>query len=62
MREARTKTAAQAREIAVEAMGPDSMSARLIGERMEQLAQRPDDAEPPDPGQGWLGQGPGWGR
>jgi DNA-binding protein YbaB len=64
---ARTRTAAQAREIAVETMGPDSMSARVIGERMQQLLERPDGVEAvsglsPGGDLGWLGQGPRWGR
>ena len=67
LRDARTRAAEQAREIAVEALGPDSMSARVIGERMQQLLERPDiveDASGRGQGgdQGRLGQGPGWGR
>lgn len=63
LREARTKTAAKARDIAVETLGADSMSARVIGERYEQLVAPPvEEAQAaPDPGQNWLG-GSGWGR
>jgi hypothetical protein len=42
LREARVKAAALAREIAVETMGPDSLSARAIADRMQQLLERPD--------------------
>jgi DNA-binding protein YbaB len=60
LREARTKAAEQAREIAVEAMGPDSMSARVIADRMQQLLERPDTVDDAstrqggDSSQGWL--------
>jgi DNA-binding protein YbaB len=50
LREARTKAAERAREIAVETMGPDSLSARTIADRMQHLLERPDSAE------GVLGQ------
>lgn len=69
LREARTRAAEQAREIAVEALGPDSVSARVIGERMQELLERPDTGEDTSSrgqgvgqSEGWLGQGPGWGR
>jgi DNA-binding protein YbaB len=42
LREARVKAADRAREIAVETMGPDSLSARTIGDRMRQLLEAPD--------------------
>ena len=70
LREARTKTAEQARDIAVEALGPDSTSAQLITERLQQqLLERPDAAadasgrdQAVDQSQGWIGPGQHWGR
>jgi DNA-binding protein YbaB len=59
LREARMKAAEQAREIAVEAMGPDSMSARVIADRMQQLLERPDTVEDATSGQGGDAS-PGW--
>lgn len=43
LREARTKIAEQARDITAEAIGPDSMSARVIGERLREQLESPDD-------------------
>jgi DNA-binding protein YbaB len=48
LREARTKAAARAHEIAVETMGPDSLSARTIADRMRQGLERPDEPEQED--------------
>lgn len=45
MRTARTEAAQRAREIAVQTMGPDSLSARATADRMQQLLERPDSAE-----------------
>jgi DNA-binding protein YbaB len=45
LREARTKAAERSREIAVETMGPDSLTARTVADRMGQLLERPDSAE-----------------
>jgi DNA-binding protein YbaB len=45
LRDARVKAADRAREIAVETMGPDSLSARTIGDRMQQLLEAPDAAD-----------------
>jgi DNA-binding protein YbaB len=48
LREARGKAADQAHQIAVETMGPDSLSARTTADRMRQALERPDDvAEDP---------------
>ena len=41
---ARTKAAERTHEIAVQTMGPDSLSARTIADRMRQLLERPDAA------------------
>ncbi|GIM97144.1 YbaB/EbfC family nucleoid-associated protein [Paractinoplanes toevensis] len=67
LRQARVRAAEQAQEIAAEALGPDSMSARLIGERMQQALEGEDpaaDTSGPSPdrhqGQGWPGHT--WGR
>jgi DNA-binding protein YbaB len=46
LREARTEAADRAHDIAVETMGPDSLSARTIADRMRHALQRPDDDEP----------------
>jgi DNA-binding protein YbaB len=43
---ARTEAAHRAREIAVETMGPDSLSARVTADRMRELLERPD-SDPP---------------
>ena len=48
--EARAKAAERAHDIAVETMGPDSLSARTISDRMRQALERP--AEETDPEQG----------
>ena len=47
LREARQKAARQAHDIAVETMGPDSLSARTIAERMRQQLERPEAGEAP---------------
>jgi DNA-binding protein YbaB len=47
LRTARQKTARQAHDIAVETMGPDSLSARTIAERMRQQLERPEAEEAP---------------
>jgi DNA-binding protein YbaB len=44
VREARTKAVERSRQIAVEALGPDSMSARVFADRLEQQLQTPDPA------------------
>jgi len=44
LREARAEAADRAHAIAVETMGPDSLSARTIADRMRQALERPDDA------------------
>jgi DNA-binding protein YbaB len=51
LRKARVIAADRSREIAVETMGPDSLSARTIGDRMQRLLEAPDAADgPPDQG------------
>lgn len=51
LRAARQKAAGQAHDIAVEAMGPDSLSARTIADRMRQQLERPEaEAAPGDRG------------
>jgi DNA-binding protein YbaB len=45
LREARTRAADRAHDIAVETMGPDSFSARTIADRMRQALQRPEADE-----------------
>ena len=45
LREARTKAAQRAQEIAVETMGPDSLSARTTADRMRQLLERLDSTD-----------------
>ena len=45
LRRARMGAAERARDIAVEAMGPDSMSAQVFGDRMQQLQELPDPGE-----------------
>jgi DNA-binding protein YbaB len=45
LREARQTAARRAHDIAVGTMGPDSLSARTIAERMRQQLERPDVAE-----------------
>jgi len=47
LRAARQKAARQAHDIAVEAMGPDSLSARTIADRMRQQLERPEAEEAP---------------
>ena len=47
LREARQKAARQAHDIAVETMGPGSLSARTIAERMRQQLERPEAGEAP---------------
>ena len=44
-REARVAAAARAREIAVETLGPDSLTARAIGDRMQRLLDPPEPAD-----------------
>jgi DNA-binding protein YbaB len=67
LRGARTRTAEQAQAIAVEALGPESTSAQVIGERMRQLLERPDSTDDTS-GRDQAGQlghgrpGQGWGR
>lgn len=54
LREARAVAADRAHDIAVETMGPDSLSARTTAERMRQALERPDHERPADedePGQ-----------
>lgn len=54
LREARAKAADRAHDIAVETMGPDSLSARTIADRMRHALERPDDGRTTDedePGQ-----------
>ena len=48
LREARGKAAEQAHEIAVETMGPDSLSARTVADRMRQALERPDGGRSSD--------------
>lgn len=43
VREARARAADRAHEIAAETMGPDSLSARTIADRMRQSLERPED-------------------
>lgn len=43
VREARAGAADRAHEIAAETMGPDSLSARTIADRMRQSLERPED-------------------
>ena len=51
LRAARAKAAGEAREIAVDMMGPESLAARTIGDRMQQLLDpAPDDGPIPGPG------------
>jgi DNA-binding protein YbaB len=47
LREARAEAADRAHDIAVETMGPDSLSARTTADRMRQALMRPDDSPPP---------------
>jgi DNA-binding protein YbaB len=59
VRAARAKAAEQGQQIAVDALGPDSLSAQVIGERLRQQLERPDEeADRPGPGEPGLG----WGR
>jgi DNA-binding protein YbaB len=54
LREARAKAADRAHDIAVETMGPDSLSARTTADRMRHTLERPDHDRPADedePGQ-----------
>ncbi|MFC3739309.1 YbaB/EbfC family nucleoid-associated protein [Paractinoplanes deccanensis] len=46
LRDARARAADRAHEIAVETMGPDSLSARTVADRMRQALERPGQ-EPP---------------
>jgi len=48
VREARQEAARRAHDIAVETMGPDSLSARTIAERMRQQLERPEAGEAPE--------------
>jgi len=48
LREARAKAADRAHDIAVETMGPDSLSARTTADRMRRALERPDDDGPAD--------------
>ncbi|MGA5303741.1 YbaB/EbfC family nucleoid-associated protein [Nucisporomicrobium flavum] len=55
LRQARTQAAEQAHDIAVEVMGPDSLSARATADRMRSALERPDgtrqrDEEEPNEG------------
>ncbi|WP_212999870.1 YbaB/EbfC family nucleoid-associated protein [Winogradskya consettensis] len=43
LREARTEAADRAHDIAVETMGPDSLSARTTADRMRDALEQPDD-------------------
>jgi DNA-binding protein YbaB len=53
LRKARMQAADRSREIAVEALGPDSLSARTIGDRMQRLLEEPEiDDGLPDQGRG----------
>jgi DNA-binding protein YbaB len=45
LREARATAADRAHDIAVETMGPDSLSARTIADRMRHALERPDDQD-----------------
>ncbi|GIG86242.1 YbaB/EbfC family nucleoid-associated protein [Plantactinospora endophytica] len=47
LREARVTAADRSRQIAIETMGPDSVSARTIGDRMQQLLDGPDSTDGP---------------
>ena len=47
LREARLTAARRAHDIAVETMGPDSLSARTIADRMRQQLERPEAEEAP---------------
>lgn len=47
LREARAEAADRVHDIAVETMGPDSQSARIIADRMRQVLERPDDEDEP---------------
>jgi DNA-binding protein YbaB len=46
--EARAKAADRAHDIAVETMGPDSLSARTTADRMRHALERPDPGRPGD--------------
>jgi DNA-binding protein YbaB len=48
LREARSQAADQAHDIAVETMGPDSLSARTTADRMRQALERPTGEDAPD--------------
>ncbi|AGL15210.1 YbaB/EbfC family nucleoid-associated protein [Actinoplanes sp. N902-109] len=50
LRTARAEAADRAQDIAVETMGPDSLSARTIADRMRQALERPDEERPADTG------------
>ena len=47
LREARAKAAGRAHDIAVETMGPDSLSARTTADRMRDALERPDHEDEP---------------
>jgi DNA-binding protein YbaB len=54
LRKARAEAANRAHDIAVETMGPDSLSARTTADRMREALERPDHERPADedePGQ-----------
>jgi DNA-binding protein YbaB len=51
LRQARAEAADRAHDIAVETMGPDSLSARTIAERMRQTLERPDRSPSTDEGE-----------
>jgi DNA-binding protein YbaB len=54
LREARAKAADRAHDIAIETMGPDSLSARTTADRMRHALERPDHDRPAgedEPGQ-----------
>jgi len=46
LRAARAEAAGRAHEIAVETMGPDSLSARTVADRMREALERPDQGRP----------------
>ncbi|MGK5680246.1 YbaB/EbfC family nucleoid-associated protein [Actinoplanes sp. URMC 104] len=46
LREARARAADRAHDIAVETMGPDSLSARTIADRLRHTLEQPDDGRP----------------
>jgi DNA-binding protein YbaB len=50
LREARARAADRVHDIAVETMGPDSLSARTIADRMRQALERPDNTRSAETG------------